>query len=161
MHFDAEFWVAIGFIAFILVAVYFGAHTRVGGMLDTRGEKIRDELADAERMRKEAADILASFEKRRAEAEKEAGDLVEQARAEAELIAKDAETKMADFVKRRTAQAEAKIANAETQALAQVHAIAADSAAAAAEAILRTYDDKGFADGLVKQGIDDVKRLAS
>lgn len=161
MHINAEFWVAIGFIGFILMTVYFGGHTKVGGLLDTRGEKIRDELADAERMRKEAADILASFERKRTEAEKDAADLLEQARSEAEMIAKDAEEKMADFVKRRTAQAEAKIANAEVQALAEVHATAADAAASAAEAVLRNHEEQSFTDGLIKQGIDDVKRLAS
>jgi F-type H+-transporting ATPase subunit b len=158
---DAEAWVAVGFIAFILLTVYVGGHKRVGAMLDTRGEKIRDELAEAERMRKEAADILASFESRRAAAEQEAAGLVAQAQAEAELMAKDAEAKMTEFVARRTAQAEAKIANAEAQALAQVHATAADAAAAAAERVLRSYDQVGFSDGLVRQGIDDVKRLAS
>jgi F-type H+-transporting ATPase subunit b len=161
MNMDAEAWVAVGFIAFILLAVYFGGHKRIGAMLDTRGEKIRDELAQAERMRREAADILASFEGKRAAAEKEAAELVAQARVEAELIAKDAEAKMGEFVARRTAQAEAKIANAEVQALAQVHAIAADAAAAAAERVLKSYDQPGFADELVRQGIDEVKRLAS
>ena len=158
---DAEFWVAIGFIGFILLATYFGAHKRIGAMLDTRGETIRDELAAAERMRKEAADILASFEGKRAEAEKEAADLIAQARAEAEMMAKDAEAKMTDFVKRRTTQAEAKIANAETQALAQVHAVAADAAASAAEIVLRNHSADGFSDRLVSQGIEDVKRLAN
>ncbi len=158
---DAEFWVAIGFIGFIALAYYFGGHTKVGALLDTRGEKIRDELAEAERMRQEAADILASFEGKRAEAEKEAADLIAQARAEADLMAKEAEAKMTEFVKRRTAQAEAKIANAETQALAQVHATAADAAATAAEIVLRNHSQTGFSDGLIKQSIEDVKRLAN
>ena len=157
----AEFWVAVGFVAFILVAIYLKAHTKVGAMLDTRGEKIRDDLAEAERMRKEAAEILASFERKRADAEKEAATLVEEAREEAAQIAKEAEAKMDEFVKRRTKQADAKIANAETQALAQVHAIAADAAAAAAEIVLRNHDKASFSDGLVKQGIEDVRRLAN
>jgi F-type H+-transporting ATPase subunit b len=158
---NAEFWVAVAFIGFILLAAYFGAHVKVGAMLDTRGEKIRDELAEAERIRKEASDILASFEGKRAEAEKEAAELVEQARAEAELMAREAEAKMVDFVKRRTAQAEAKIANAESQALAQVHATAADAAAAAAEIVLRGHRQADFTDGLIAQSIEDVKRLAN
>lgn len=158
---NAELWVALGFVTFIAVALYFGAHTKVGAMLDSRGEKVRSELAEAERMRKEAADILASFESKRAAAEKEAAELIEQARAEAELIAKEAESKMADFVVRRTAQAEAKIRNAEAQALAQVHASAADAAATAAETVLRNGDRSSFADTMIKQGIDDLKRLVS
>jgi F-type H+-transporting ATPase subunit b len=158
---DAEAWVAVGFIAFVLLAVYFGGHKRIGAMLDTRGETIRDELAEAARMRKEAADLLASFEQRRRDAEKEASDLVAQARVEAEMMAKDAEAKLAEFVRRRTAQAEAKIANAETQALAQVHAVAADAAATAAETVLRNNSESGFVDRLVEQGISDVTRLAN
>ena len=158
---DAEFWVALGFTCFVLLAIfYFKTHSRIGKALDDRGARIRGELDEAERLRREAAAVLASFEGKRAQAEKEAADLVAQARAEAELIAKEAEERLADFVRRRTAQAEQKISNAETQAMAQVRAAAADAATAAAEIVLREDAKGGFADRLVEQGIGDVKRLA-
>ncbi len=157
---DAEAWVAIGFVCFIAGVIYLGAHSKVGATLDARGQRIRAELDEAERLRKEAADLLASFEGKRAQAEKEAAEIVEQARAEAELIAKEAETRMGDFVKRRTAQAEAKIANAEIQALAQVRGAAADAAVAAAKIVLKDETGSGLADKLFDQGINDVKRLA-
>ena len=63
-------------------------------------------------------------------------------------------------MRRRTEQAEQKIANAETLAMAQVRAAAADAATAAAEIVLREDTKGGFADRLVEQGIGDVKRLA-
>lgn len=158
---DAEFWVALGFVCFVLLAIfYFGAHSKVGKALDDRGARIRGELDEAERLRREAAAVLASFEGKRAQAEREAADLVAQARTEAEFIAKEAEDRLADFVRRRTAQAEQKISNAETQAMAQVRAAAADAATAAAEIVLREDTKGGFADRLVEQGIGDVKRLA-
>lgn len=158
---DAELAVALGFVCFVGLAFYLGAHSRIGATLDARGKRIADELAEAERMRKEAADILASFEGKRAQAEKEAAELVAQARSEAGLIAKEAESKLADFVKRRTAQAEAKIANAETQALAQVRASAADAAVAAAETVLRSNLQPSVADTLVTKSIGDLKRLTN
>ena len=157
---DAEAWVAIGFLCFIGSAIYLGAHSKIGVILDARGRRIRAELDEAERLRKEAADLLASFEGKRAQAEKEAAEIVEQARAEAESIGKEAEARMSDFVKRRTAQAEAKIANAEVQALAQVRGAAADAAVAAAKIVLKGESGSGLADKLVDQGIADVKRLA-
>ncbi len=158
---DAEFWVAAGFTCFVLLAIfYFKSHTKVGAALDARGARIRDELDEAERLRREAAAVLASFEGKRAQAEKEAAGLVDQARQEAELIAKEAEERLSDFVRRRTAQAEQKIANAEVQAMAQVRAAAADAATAAAEIVLREDTKGGFADRLIEQGIGDVKRLA-
>ena len=158
---DAEFWVAAGFICFVLLAIfYFKSHTRIGAALDARGARIRDELDEAERLRREAASVLTSFEGKRAQAEKEAADLIEQARAEAQFIAKEAEERLSDFVRRRTAQAEQKIANAEIQAMAQVRAAAADAATAAAEIVLREDAKGSFADKLIEQGIGDVKRLA-
>ena len=157
---DAEAWVAVGFLCFIGGSVYLGAHSKIGVMLDERGRRIRAELDEAERLRKEAADVLTSFEGKRAQAEKEAADIVEQARAEAKFIAESAETRMNDFVKRRTAQAEAKIANAEVQAMAQVRAAAADAATAAARIVLSGQTGSGLADKLIDEGIRDVKRLA-
>ena len=158
---DAEFWVAVGFLCFVGLAIfYFKAHSKVGVALDKRGDRIRAELDEAERLRREAAEVLASFAGKRAQAEKEAADLVAQARAEAEMMAKEAEDRLADFVRRRTAQAEQKISNAETQAMAQVRAAAADAATAAAEIVLKQDAQGGFADKLIEQGIGDVKRLA-
>ena len=111
--------------------------------------------------------MLASFEGKRARAEKEAADIVEQARSEARLIASEAEARMGDFVKRRTAQAEAKIANAETQAMSQVRAAATDAAVAAARTVLRSEvganagaSGTSLAARLFDQGIGDIKRLA-
>ena len=157
---DAEFWVAVGFIIFLFVAGYFGVHSRLGKVLDARGARIREDLDEAERFRKEAAAVLASFEGKRLEAEREAHAIVEQARAEAEMMAKDAEERLGEFVRRRTAQAEAKISTAETQAMAQVRATAADAAVAAAEIVLRQETKNGLADRLVDQGIGDVRHLS-
>ena len=157
---DSEFWVAVGFVIFIFVAGYLGVHSRIAATLDARGQRIKDELAEAERFRQEAAAVLASFESKRLEAETEAAAIVEQARVEAELIASEAEKRLADFVRRRTAQAEAKIATAETQALAQVRATAADAATAAATIVLKGQADTELADRLVEQGIGDIRRLA-
>jgi F-type H+-transporting ATPase subunit b len=64
---------------------------------------------------------------------------------------------MEEFVARRTKLAEAKIGQAEVQALADVRAAAADAAVAAAEKILRDTAKGAVADGLIAQGIADVK----
>ncbi len=87
---------------------YLGVHTKIAAALDSRAERIKGELAEAERFRAEAAEILASFEKKKAEAEAEAAALVAQAHVEAEGIAKEAQARMTEFVERRTKQAEEK-----------------------------------------------------
>ena len=85
------------------------------------------------------------------------GNIVAQAKTDAERMAKEAEAKMADFVTRRTAQAEQKIAQAEAQAAADVRAAAADAAVRASEAILRREATGETAEKLVRGGLSGLK----
>jgi F-type H+-transporting ATPase subunit b len=64
---------------------------------------------------------------------------------------------MDEFVARRTKMAEAKIAQAETQALADVRAAAADAAVTAASDILAQNAKGKVGDDLIARGIADVK----
>ena len=137
MGFGAEFFVLVGFIIFVCLLGYLGAHRMVLSGLDKRGQEIANELGEAAKLRAEATSLLESFEKKRLEAETEAEQIIAEARAQAEALAKDSVDRMADFVARRTRQAEAKIALAESQAAAEVRAAAADFAARAAEIVLR------------------------
>ena len=157
MFFEPEFWVAIAFLILMGVFAYFGVHRTVLRTLDRRSERIKAELDDACRLKEEAAKLLADYQARRASAEREAEDIIANARADAERIAAEAKAKMEDFVARRTKTAESKIALAEAQALADVRAAAADAAVAAASTIL-TQSVKGqIADELLAKGIAEVR----
>lgn len=154
---NPEIFVLLAFLVFIGIALYAGAHRMVLKALDARGEAIRSELAEAAKLRDEATALLASFEKKSAEAEANAAAIVAEARAQAEQMAKEAAERMKDFIERRTKQAEAKIAFAEAQAAADVRAAAADRATKAAEAVL-TEQMQGAAGGdLLAREIADIK----
>jgi len=137
MEFGAEFFVLIGFVLFLCLLGYVGAHRMVLGSLEKRGQAIASELEQAAKLRIEATALLESYERRKLEAEASAAGIVAEARVQAEALAQEAAERMNDFVARRTRQAEAKIALAETQAAAEVRAAAADYAARAAEIVLR------------------------
>ena len=154
---DAEFFVLLGFLVFLFVLFYFGAHKMVLSGLDARGKAIADELEQAAKLRKEAEALLASFDKKRAEAEAQAAGIVAEARAQAEQLAKDAAVRMEEFVARRTKQAEAKIAFAEAQAAAEVRAAAADHAARAAEIVLREEAQGSAGSDLVSREIGALR----
>ena len=112
------------------------SHRIVLKALDARGEAIAAELAQAAKLRQEATALLASFEKKSAEAEANAAAIVAEARAQAEQLNVEAAERLKEFIARRTKQAEAKIALAEAQATAEVRAAAAEHAAKAAEIVL-------------------------
>lgn len=158
MAYDAELFVALGFAVFLGVLIYVGAHRKLTGAIDSRVNRIKNELSEAERLRLEAQELLASFEKKREEAEAEAKAIVAQAKEEAELLAREARQRLEEFVSRRTKQVEDKISLAEAQAAAEVREAAADAAVKVAEAVLR----KGAATGVdfVASGIKEMKSLA-
>lgn len=157
MHFDAEFYVALGFVIFLGALAYLGTHKTIIEALDARTRNIAGELAQAKSLHDEAAALLENFKRKATEAEAEAAAIVAQAKQEADMMAREAEARMADFVNRRTKQAETKIAMAETQAAADVRAAAADAAVKAAEIVLR-QDPKGTgASALVGKDIERLK----
>jgi F-type H+-transporting ATPase subunit b len=154
---DAEVFVSLGFLVFLGVLVYVGAHRMILKGLDARGEAIQAELNQAAKLRDEATALLASFEKKSKEAQASATKIVEEARAQADQLAKEASERLNDFIVRRTKQAEAKIALAEAQAAADVRAAAADHATRAAEVMLRDQMQGQSGADLVSQEIAGIK----
>jgi F-type H+-transporting ATPase subunit b len=152
-----EFWVAVAFLIFLGILGYVGVHKTIIDALDKRAAGIKAELDEARRLRDEAARLVAEYQRKQHEAEREAEAIVTEARAEAERVAAEARAKMEEFVLRRTKQAEAKIGQAEVQALAEVRAAAADAAVAAAERILTQSAKGNVAQDLIARGIQDVK----
>src|ERR1700680_3525358 len=157
MFAEPEFWVAVAFVILMGGFAYFGIHRTVLRTLDHRSERIKAELDDARRLKEEADKLLAEYEARRASAEREAEDIIANARADADRIAAEAKTKIEDFLARRTKTAENKIALAEAQALADVGAAAADAAVAAASTILSQSVKGQVADELLAKGIAEVR----
>ncbi len=154
---DATFWALVALIIFLGLIVYLKVPGKMASGLDSRANKIRDELDEARRMREEAQELLAEYQRKRKEAESEAEEIVKAAKREAEAIEKDAEVKTADFVTRRTALAEQKIEQAQSQAIADVRASAVDIAVAAAGKIVASQATGATADKLIKDSISEVK----
>jgi F-type H+-transporting ATPase subunit b len=155
--FEPEVWVAVAFVIFCIVLIYAGAVRKALDGLDQRQARIQAELDDARRLKDEAQSLLEQYRSKQHEAEREAEGIIAGAKAEAERLAIEAKAKLEDFVARRTKIADTKIAQAESQALADVRAAAAEAAVGAAEKILGQVARDKVADKLVDQGIEDVK----
>jgi F-type H+-transporting ATPase subunit b len=155
---ETEDWVAIAFLCFLGLLAYLGAHRKILDAIDARTARIKAELGEAKRLREEAEALLAEFQRKGREAESEAAAIIAGAKAEAERLTAEAKIKMEDFVARRTKMAEAKIVQAEAQALADVRSAATDAAVAAAEKILTTSAKGQVAEDLLAKGIADVRQ---
>src|SRR5205085_11782084 len=108
----------------------------IGGTLDTQIKKIEAELAEATRLRVEAQALLDSYAQKRKEAESEAQGIVTAAHEEAVRLTAEAGTALETLIARRTRAVEDKIAQAESQAVAEVRGRSADLAIEAARLLL-------------------------
>jgi len=82
---DATFWAFVALIIFLGVLAYFKVPGMINGALDGRAERIRNELDEARKLREDAQQLLAEYQRKRQEAEQEAQDIVSAAKHEALL----------------------------------------------------------------------------
>ena len=152
---NAEFWVGIAFV--VVVALAFRPVLRaLGAGLDARAAKIKARLDEAARLREEAQEMLATYQRKQRDAMREAEEIIAHAKAEAERLARQAAQDLDIQMKRREQMALDRIAQAEAQALKEVQHVAVDVAVAAARDVLAASISADKATQLVDAAIQDL-----
>jgi F-type H+-transporting ATPase subunit b len=158
MFMDPETWVAISFIIFAGLLVYFKAPQRITGLLDARSVAIAKELEEARKLREEAEAVLADYKRRAESAHSEAENIVAQAEREAAAYAKEARAAFDETIARRVALAELKIKQEEEKARKEIRAQAAELAIAAAEQLIEQKVSGKIAEDMINSSIDRIKK---
>ncbi len=137
-----EFWVAVAFV--ILIALVGNKIVRtISTGLDSRADSIRARVEEAEKLRDEAQELLATYQRQQNEAAEETEKMVEKAQPEAERLSQKAAAYLERSLKRREQLALDRIAHAEATAVKEVRSVAVD---VALEATRRILADKLSAD---------------
>ncbi|GAA5103330.1 F0F1 ATP synthase subunit B [Bartonella jaculi] len=147
------FWAFVGLVLFLALLVYFKVPQMAVRHLDARAKRIKDELDEALRLREEAQEILAEYQRKHAEAEKDAQEIIAAAKREVEAIISEARTKAEDYVKNRNKLAEQKIAQAEADAVRMVSSSAIDLAVSAARTLIAKELDSNKTTELIKESL--------
>ena len=106
----APMFIALAMIVVILFMVAKKVPAAIGKALDSKIDVIRNQLAEAEALRKDAEALKAEYEAKTKSTDKEAATIVERARHEAEAIVAQAKTNAEALVARRQRMAEDYIA---------------------------------------------------
>ena len=154
---EPVFWVAVAFLIF-LALVWKPVGRAIGGALDGRARRIKDELDEAVRLREEAQALLARYQRQQTEAIEEAKRIVAQAKDIAGLQAREGGEALERALKHREAQAIDRIARAEQEAIGHVRATAVDLAARAAERVLAEHLDAEKREALTDAAIAELAR---
>ena len=152
----APAWISLAIIVVIAILIWKKVPQAVGGALDSKIKLIRDQLAEAESLRKEAEALKAEYEAKSASADKDREALLERARHDAVEIVAKAKSDAEALIQRRTRMAEEKIAAEERAAIEQLRAAAADAATKAAERLIGERHDAATDAKLVDQAIKQI-----
>jgi len=145
--------VLIGFLLFLALMAWYRVPSMVAGMLDKRAEGIQSQLDEAREAREEAQQLLASFERKTAESQRDAETIVERARADAQRASEQAKTDLQETIARKLKSAEDRIAQVEAAATREVRNAASGAAVAAASDVLGQKLGGDAAGSLIDDGI--------
>ncbi len=149
------FWVALSFVIFVLLLAK-PMWKFVTAALDKKIDEIEASIEEATKLREEAQDLLAGYKRKIADAEKEAEDIVGQAREEAQALKNRMTADLEASLERREKLAMDRIAQAETDATTEVRAMTADIALAATRQLLVDNAKDAKADELIDGAIKEL-----
>lgn len=129
-------WVAVAFVLFFVI---FGRRLwrAMTAQLDAKSQQIKVELEQASRLRVEAEAMLRQAELDRAEAQRDAEQMIVSSRKEAERLITSAQAEAEASGRRREKMAMDRISAAEKAAVTEVRMAAADVASRASERVIR------------------------
>ena len=153
---NTEIVVAIGFVIFIGILIYYKVPAMLAAKLDERSVRIRADLDEARALRDEAQALLAAYERRQKEVAVQAEEIVTAARQEALRAAEAAKVDIRATVDRRLATATEQITAAEQAAVREVKDRAVALAVAAAGDVLKAGLQPTDAEQLIARSIDEV-----
>jgi len=149
-------WVALAMLVVFAIMIWQRVPRAIGRALDDKIKLIRDQLAEAEELRKEAEALKAEYEKKAKSIDKDRKALLERAKHEADEIVAKAKTDAEALIERRTRMAEDKIAAEERAAVEQLRATAVDAAARGAARLIAERHDTATDSKLVDQAIGEI-----
>ena len=153
---DATAWVSLAMAVFIGILLFKKVPALIGGALDGRIAQIKEQLAEASRLRAEADALKAEYEAKLAAATGEAEAMRKSAEHEAETLIADAKVNAEALVARRQKMAEDKIGAAERTAVAAIRTRAVNAATAAAAALIAQGHDASADKALVDRAIGSL-----
>lgn len=152
---DPTFWVLVAFVALFAVLIYLKVPGTIGKQLDARANQIESDIREAETLREEAQELLATYEKKQKEAIKEAEAIMQNAKDEAKRMGEQGKERLEQSLARREKMALDRIAQVEAQAIDEVRQMAVDIAMEATRDLVAAQAENA-GDKMIDDAIGDL-----
>jgi F-type H+-transporting ATPase subunit b len=149
------FYGSIAFVVLFLALWKFAWPGLQKGM-ESRTDKIREGLEEAEQAKTDATNLRDDYQRRLADARSEAARIIEEARQSGDTLRRDLETRAEADIAEQRRRADADIAASQAQALAELRGQVAELAVGAAEQVVGRSLDRDTNTAIVENFIDTV-----
>ena len=157
MAFDATFWVAVSFIIFFGVLVYFKIPQKVIVLLDKMISDIKNEIDESEKLRVESKTLLENAQNKLDTASAEREKILEQTKKDSEKLIIEMNEKFHKSSEIKKNLAETKMTQMKETAIKEIRETSIRVAMNSVKKIITTSVDKSKLDNLFEENIKEVK----
>ena len=157
MTIDATFWVAISFIIFVGLILYFKIPEKVKSTLDENINNIKNQINNAEKLKEEAKVILSEHEKKISNSKSEIKSMIDNANSEAEKNILKTNKEFHKLMDSRKRNAEERIRQMKDQAFKDIKNASVKIAIESVEKLLKNSIDKNKLDKIYLSSIEETK----
>ena len=157
MIIDATFWVAVSFVIFLGVLVYFKIPQKIVSLLNDSINTIKTEVDDAESLKEEYKNILSEYEKKISSAKAEIQKMVDSATEDADKNVLKTNKELHAQMENRKKNTEDRIKQMKNEALKDIKNASVRISIQAVEVLLKNSLDKNKLNKIFASSVEETK----
>tara|TARA_B100001123_G_scaffold400692_1_gene486715 strand:+ start:689 stop:1186 length:498 start_codon:yes stop_codon:yes gene_type:complete len=157
MTIDATFWVAVSFFIFFGVLIYLKVPQKINNTLTNQINDIKRELAEAEKLKIEAKNLLNSYENKIDKSKKETQEIINMAKKFSEKSILENTKKFHQIIENKKKNAELKINQMKENALRDVKNVSVKISMEVVEHLIKNSIDKNKLEKLYTESLNQTK----
>jgi F-type H+-transporting ATPase subunit b len=155
--FDATFWVAVSFVIFFGLLIYFKVPQNVNNLLNKMIVDIKNEIDESEKLRSEAKKLLDDAQNKLNTAEQETKKITEQAKSDSEKLIADMNEKFNKSAEIKKNLAQTKISQMKDAAIKNIKDTSIKIAIETVKKTISNSVDKSKLDQLFDKNLEETK----
>ena len=157
MVFDATFWVAISFVIFFGILVYFKIPQNVNSLLGKMIVDIKNEIDESEKLRIEAKTLLENAQNKLDTAQSVSNEILQEAKKDSDKLIIELNDKFHKSSEIKKNLAENKISQMKEAAIKEIKDASIKIAVESVKKIITTSVDKSKLDAVFQKNLNETK----
>ena len=157
MTIDATFWVAISFVLFFALLVYFKIPQKINEILSQLISNIKNEIDESEKLRNEAKTLLDNSQTKLDNSSNETNKIIDQAKRDSERLVIELNEKFHKSAEMKKKLAETKINQMKETAIKEIKDTSIKIAVDSVKKIISTSVDKNKLDKIFEKDLEEAK----